>query len=128
MAILLLPTVLLAVYRVVPPPLTPLMVLRLVQGEGLAKDWTALDAMAPVMAQAVIAAEDNRFCEHAGIDWAAMRQELTRAFAGEHARGASTISMQTTKNVLLWPGRDVLRKLLEALLEMAADVKPKQPQ
>jgi monofunctional biosynthetic peptidoglycan transglycosylase len=92
------------------------MIVRLAQGEGLAKDWTALDAMAPVMAQAVIAAEDNRFCEHAGIDWGAMRQELGRALVGEHARGASTISMQTTKNVLLWPGRDFLRKLLEALL------------
>lgn len=116
LVILLLPTALLVVYRVVPPPITPLMVIRLVQGEGLTKDWTALEAIAPVMAQAVIAAEDNRFCEHAGIDWGAMRQELRRAFAGEQARGASTISMQTTKNVLLWPGRDILRKLLEALL------------
>ena len=34
--------------------------------------------------------------------------------AGESTRGASTISMQVAKNVLLWPGRDPLRKLLEA--------------
>jgi monofunctional biosynthetic peptidoglycan transglycosylase len=116
LALLLLPSLLLLVYRVVPPPITPLMLWRLAQGQGLIKDWTPLSEIAPVMAQAAIAAEDNRFCEHRGIDWSAMQQELRRAAAGEQARGASTISMQTTKNVLLWPGRDVVRKLLEAYL------------
>lgn len=116
LALLLLPSLLILVYRVVPPPITPLMLWRLAQGEGLTKDWAPLSEIAPVMAQAAIAAEDNRFCEHGGIDWSAMRQELRRAAAGEQARGASTISMQTTKNVLLWPGRDVVRKLLEAYL------------
>lgn len=113
---MLLPTALLLVYRFVPPPVTPLMLLRLAQGEGLERDWTALAAIAPVMAQAVIAAEDNRFCEHAGFDWPVLREELQRVFAGEQARGASTVSMQTAKNVLLWPGRDPVRKVLEALL------------
>lgn len=116
LVLLLLPTVLLAVYRLVPPPVTPLMMLRLIEGEGLEKDWMALDAIAPALPRAVIAAEDNRFCEHAGIDWGALGPELRRAVSGERARGASTISMQTVKNVLLWPGRDVVRKLLEALL------------
>lgn len=116
LALLLFPSLLLLVYRVVPPPITPLMVWRLAQGHGLSKDWTPLSEIAPVMARAAIAAEDNRFCEHGGIDWNAMQQELRRAAAGEQARGASTISMQTTKNVLLWPGRDVVRKLLEAYL------------
>jgi monofunctional biosynthetic peptidoglycan transglycosylase len=116
LVLLLLPTALILVYRFVPPPVTPLMVWRLVQGEGLAKDWTPLRAISPDLARAVIAAEDNRFCEHNGIDWPALRAEFRRAWAGEHARGASTISMQTTKNVLLWPGRDPVRKLLEAAL------------
>jgi monofunctional glycosyltransferase len=38
------------------------------------------------------------------------------ALQGERARGASTITQQTAKNVLLWGGRDPLRKLLEAWL------------
>ena len=116
LVLLLLPTALLALYRFVPPPVTPLMLWRLAEGEGLDKAWRPLEAMAPALPRAVIAAEDNRFCEHSGIDWAALGPELRRAFAGERARGASTISMQTVKNVLLWPGRDVVRKLLEALL------------
>jgi monofunctional biosynthetic peptidoglycan transglycosylase len=116
LAVLLLPTALILVFRFVPPPVTPLMLWRLAQGEGLEKDWVPLAAISPHLPDAVIAAEDNRFCEHGGIDWPALRHELSRAFAGEHARGASTISMQTTKNVLLWPGRDLVRKLLEAAL------------
>jgi monofunctional glycosyltransferase len=116
LALLLLPTVLLLLYRLVPPPATPLMLVRLAQGEGLAKDWRPLEAMAPHLPRAVIAAEDNLFCTHAGFDWPALRQQVDRALAGERARGASTISMQTVKNVLLWPGRDPVRKLLEAAL------------
>lgn len=92
------------------------MLLRLVQGEGLDKDWVPLEAIAPSLREAVVAAEDNRFCEHFGIEWAALSHELRRAAAGERARGASTISMQTVKNVLLWPGRDIVRKVLEAML------------
>ena len=116
LAVLLLPTALLLLYRLVPPPATPLMLVRLVQGEGLAKDWRPLAAISPHLPRAVIAAEDNLFCTHAGFDWPALRQQVDRALAGEHARGASTISMQTVKNLLLWPGRDPVRKLLEAAL------------
>ncbi|MEK0082634.1 monofunctional biosynthetic peptidoglycan transglycosylase [Benzoatithermus flavus] len=116
LVLLLLPTFLILLFRFVPPPVTPLMLWRLVEGEGLDKDWTAFAAISPHLARAVIAAEDNRFCEHHGIDWPALRHEIGRAWAGEHARGASTISMQTTKNVLLWPGRDPVRKVLEAAL------------
>ena len=66
--------------------------------------------------RAVIASEDNRFCEHAGFDWVELRHQVDRAWAGESTRGASTITMQVAKNVLLWPGRDPVRKLFEAIL------------
>lgn len=112
----LLPTLLILVYRVVPPPITPLMLLRLAEGEGLAKAWRPLDAISPQLARAAIAAEDNHFCRHAGFHWEALRGEIDRALAGERARGASTITMQTAKNLLLWPGRDPVRKVLEALI------------
>lgn len=113
LVIAIAPHVLLLVYRVVPPPITPLMVLRLVQGEGLTKDWVSLEEMQPYLAYSVIAAEDNRFCQHNGVDWAELNEQIERYQAGEEVRGASTITMQTVKNLILWPGRDTLRKGIE---------------
>lgn len=114
--ILLAPPGLLVVYRFLPVPLTPLMVIRLAEGEGLQKRWASLDEVAPVLPQAAIAAEDNRFCEHFGFDWEELGGQIDALLAGERARGASTITMQTAKNLFLWPGRDFVRKALEAWL------------
>jgi monofunctional biosynthetic peptidoglycan transglycosylase len=116
LVVALLPTALILVYRFVPPPVTLLMLVRLVEGEGLDKSWRPLERISPHLAQAVIASEDNRFCQHWGFDWKELGGQIDRAMAGKSTRGASTISMQVAKNVLLWPGRDVLRKLLEVPL------------
>ena len=105
-----------AAYRVVPPPMTPLMVIRLAEGEGLQRDWTSLSQIPRHAVQAVIAAEDNLFCSHGGFDWDAMLEAVAEHLRGERLRGASTISMQTAKNVFLWPGRSLFRKGLEAYL------------
>jgi monofunctional biosynthetic peptidoglycan transglycosylase len=113
---LLAPLALLLIYRFLPVPITPLMVIRLVEGEGLHKDWVSLDEIAPALPQAAIAGEDNRFCEHSGFDWQELEGQIDAVFAGERARGASTITMQTAKNLFLWPGRDFMRKALEAWL------------
>jgi monofunctional biosynthetic peptidoglycan transglycosylase len=103
------------IYRVVPPPITILMVERLVQGQGLSKHWRGLADIAPALPQAVIAAEDARFCAHHGFDFEAMREAaIHNARRPGKVRGGSTISQQTAKNVFLWPGRDYLRKGLEA--------------
>ena len=114
--VLLVPPALLLVYRFLPVPITPLMVIRLVEGEGLRKEWVSLDELAPVLPQAVVAAEDNRFCQHFGFDWQELEGQIDALLAGERARGASTITMQTAKNLFLWPGRDLVRKALEAWL------------
>ena len=114
--VLLVPPALLLVYRFLPVPLTPLMVIRLLEGEGLRKRWVSLDEVAPVLPQAVVAAEDNRFCEHAGFDWEELGGQIDALLAGASARGASTITMQTAKNLFLWPSRDFVRKALEAWL------------
>lgn len=114
--LLLLPTALIVVYRLLPPPITVLMLVRLTQGEGLSKDWQPLGAISPQLPQAVIASEDNRFCVHGGFDWVELRGQFDRAIEGKGTRGASTISMQVAKNVLLWPGRDPVRKAFEAVL------------
>ena len=116
LVVALLPKALILVYRFVPPPVTLLMLVRLVEGEGLDKSWRPLERISPHLAQAVIASEDNRFCQHWGFDWKELGGQIDRAMAGKSTRGASTISMQVAKNVLLWPGRDVLRKLLEVPL------------
>lgn len=115
-ALALLPTALILVYRFVPPPVTLLMLVRLVEGEGLDRSWRPLEQISPRLAEAVIASEDNRFCQHFGFDWKELGGQIDRAIEGRATRGASTISMQVVKNVLLWPGRDPLRKLIEVPL------------
>lgn len=113
---LVLPLALILLYRVVPPPATPLMLIRLVQGQGLAHDWVPLEAISPHLRQAVVASEDNLFCEHRGFDWRSL-ESAARAFAaGERAGGGSTISMQTAKNLFLWPSRSIVRKAVEVPL------------
>ncbi|HEX2889069.1 monofunctional biosynthetic peptidoglycan transglycosylase, partial [Vineibacter terrae] len=114
-ALLLLPVVLTGLYRFVPPPATPLMVIRTFEGDGASRTWVALDALPDAMPLAVMAAEDNRFCRHHGFDWGAIAEAIEDAQAGERLRGASTISMQLTRNLFLWPGGGWPRKALEAL-------------
>jgi monofunctional biosynthetic peptidoglycan transglycosylase len=116
LVVLLVPPAIILLYRFVPVPITPLMVIRLIEGEGLRKQWVALDEIAPALREAVVAAEDNRFCEHFGFDWQELEGEIDAFLAGERARGASTITMQTAKNLFLWPDRSVVRKALEAWL------------
>lgn len=102
-------------YRVVPPPLTPLMLIRRVEGYGIDRRWQPLSRISPHLVRAAMAGEDARFCLHHGFDWQAIREDWRRYEAGRgRLRGASTISMQTAKNVFLWPGRDWVRKGFEA--------------
>ncbi len=76
------------------------------------QDWVAIEDVAPVMARAVVAAEDANFCQHWGFDVNAIRS----AIAEGSGRGASTISQQVVKNVYLWHGRNWTRKALEAAM------------
>ena len=79
---------------------------------GIEKDWVGWDEIAPVMGRSAVAAEDANFCNHWGFDMAAIRQAIEEG----SNRGASTISQQVTKNVLLWHGRSWIRKAMEAVL------------
>ena len=118
LAILLTPVALLLIYRQLDPPITPLMLIRLIEGEGLTKTWVPLADISPHVPRAVIALEDNNFCEHHGFDWGEIFEALSEYYKGERLRGASTISMQTTKNLFLWPQRNLLRKVAEAPLTL----------
>ena len=117
-----LPLALILLYRVAPPPATPLMLIRLVQGYGWERDWVPWEAISPHLRQAVVAAEDNLFCEHSGFDWQSLEQAAKAYAAGERAGGGSTISMQTAKNLFLWPSRSIVRKGLEVPLTAAIEV------
>ena len=114
-ALFCVPALVLLVYAVVPPPATPLMFIRLVEGYGLHKDWVPLTEISPSLQRAVIASEDAKFCMHTGFDWEAVGKAIDRYQSGSgHILGASTISMQTSKNLFFWPGRTFLRKGGEA--------------
>jgi len=118
LVLLLTPAALILIYRVVPPPGTPLMVMRAIGGAGWDYAWQPMDRIAPALARAVLAAEDQSFCTHKGFDTEALRKawEGYKEDEGGTLRGGSTISQQTAKNLLLWPGRTWARKGLEAWL------------
>lgn len=103
------------VYKVVPPPITILMVERLLQGHGMDYRWRSIDNISPALRQAVVASEDQRFCEHHGFDVQAMQKAMAHNQRRPgRIRGGSTISQQTAKNVFLWPDRTFVRKGIEA--------------
>jgi monofunctional glycosyltransferase len=110
------PPLVVVLYRFVPPPVTFLMVERLLlQGQGLDHRWAPISRMPPSIVRAVIASEDSRFCAHHGFDFHAINKALehNQARPGK-IRGGSTISQQTAKNVFLWPDRSWARKGAEA--------------
>ncbi len=96
-------------------------------GPVLQQEWVPLSDISPWMPLAVIASEDQRFPDHWGVDFAAIRKALMEYRAGDGLRGASTITQQTAKNLFLWNGRNFVRKVLEAGLALSIDALwPKQ--
>lgn len=77
-------------------------------------EWVDLEQMSESLPLAAVAAEDQRFPSHGGLDWVELERAWDTWRAGGRLRGASTITQQTAKNLFLWPGRDPVRKGLEA--------------
>ena len=84
--------------------------------------WVAYHKISPYMALAAIAAEDQKFPFHNGFDFYAIRQALKDMTRGKSLRGASTISQQVSKNLYLWPGRSLFRKVLEAWFTLLIEI------
>lgn len=107
-------------YRYVPPPATPMMVIRTGQqifsGESpkMKNKWVPLAKISSPMQIAIMCAEDQKFNDHSGFDFEAIEKAIKYNETHKKIRGASTISQQTAKNLFLWPGRDWIRKGLEA--------------
>lgn len=116
-----LPAALLALYGLV-PPVSTLMLGQWITFQSVEREWVPLSEIAPSLPRAVIAAEDSRFCLHTGVDWDALWHVIDRAGEDGPSRGASTIPMQTVKNLVLWPGRSYMRKGLELPLSIYADI------
>jgi monofunctional biosynthetic peptidoglycan transglycosylase len=95
------------------------MVDRYIKGEStqfkkIDQQWVKLDSISPNIIQAVVAAEDNLFLFHRGFDIESIKKAREDRNKGKRIRGASTISMQVSKNVFLWHGRTWTRKVFEA--------------
>jgi monofunctional biosynthetic peptidoglycan transglycosylase len=103
------------------PPVSTLMLARWVTFRPVERVWTSLDRIAPALPLAVIASEDGRFCRHWGVDWGALREVIDAAGEDGPSRGASTIPMQSAKNLFLWPSRSAVRKGLEIPAALVID-------
>lgn len=90
--------------------------------DALLHEWVPWEdiGIAPVLA--VVAAEDQNFADHHGLDIDSILGSIEDRKKRGQLRGASTISQQTTKNLFLWPGRNFLRKGLEAYLTLVVEV------
>ena len=108
-------------YRFVNPPMSSLMLQQRLFGEDVTQDWVAMEAISPQIVRAVVLSEDGRFCQHHGVDFVAMQWAIEHAGGGP-PRGASTISMQVTKNLFLWPSKSYVRKAIEIPLTYAIEL------
>ena len=119
-----IPIVLVPIYAL--PQVHPVSTLMLAEHfafQPFEREWVPLDDIAPVMMHSVVMSEDGQFCAHDGVDWAELNAVIGQAVEeGAAGRGASTIPMQTVKNLFLWNGRSFIRKGLEVPLAVYADL------
>ena len=79
----------------------------------------SIEQVPSTMKQAILAAEDDRFYEHIGIDYVGIaRAALTNLTSGGRKQGASTITQQVARNFFLSSEKTYTRKLYEALLSL----------
>ncbi len=111
--VLAAPYVIAPFYRAIDPVSTP-MLWRRATGQRVERVFVPLNRIAPVLPLTVILAEDASFCRNHGIDLGAIREALQQSDDDlAESRGASTITQQTVKNLFLWPGHSIVRKVLE---------------
>ncbi|MBI5815060.1 MAG: monofunctional biosynthetic peptidoglycan transglycosylase [Nitrospinae bacterium] len=79
--------------------------------------WVPASRISPYLRTAVIIAEDDKFWNHAGFDFEAMKKAAEKDIkAKKFKAGGSTISQQLVKNLYLSPSKNPTRKLKEAIL------------
>lgn len=116
------------IFRWVPVPITPLMLIRCVEQKSdgktmkLEHDWVSLEKISPKLQLAVVCSEDQNYLKHFGFDWGAIEKAMKANESGKKIRGGSTITQQTAKNVFLWPGRSYVRKAFEAWFTLLIEI------
>jgi len=86
-------------------------------GAKLSHHWVPYNRISSSLKRAVVAAEDDKFLDHSGFDWEAIRKAYERNVReGEIIAGASTIPQQLAKNLFLSSSRTWWRKVQEAAI------------
>ena len=95
------------------PPITTVILSESISlDQKVNQEWRTIDKIGKNVILTVLASEDSNFCNHNGFDF----NEIFRAKEKGFSRGASTISQQVSKNLLLWRERSWFRKGLEAFI------------
>ena len=110
------------VLRWIAPPFTAVMLEQPVPLAKVDYRWVDGHAIASSAARAAMAAEDQRFLDHHGIDFVSLDRALEDYRDGDELRGASTITQQVAKNLFLWQGRSFVRKVLEAYFALLIEL------
>jgi len=105
-------------FRFIPIPTSPYMILETFRDEPVSYSWVNLEDMSANLPLSVVAAEDVNFCNHWGFDVVAIRAAIENG----SKRGASTISQQVVKNLFLWHKRSWIRKFFEAILTPMVEI------
>jgi monofunctional biosynthetic peptidoglycan transglycosylase len=106
---------LIVAYRGIDPPMSTLMLELRLRGEEVDYRPVPLTSISSYLQRAVVTSEDARFCSHRGVDWGALAEAI------QDSRGGSTITMQTAKNLFLWPSRSYIRKAIEIPIALTID-------
>ena len=95
------------------PPITTVILSESISlDQKVTQEWRTIEKIGKNVILTVLASEDSNFCTHYGFDF----NEIFRAKEKGFSRGASTISQQVSKNLILWRERSWFRKGLEALI------------
>ena len=121
LALLLTPYVLTPLYTF-GEPVSTVMLWRKLTGQRVERIYEPLPRISPLLVRAVLIAEDGRFCDHYGVDFAQIREVISEADDLGEMRGGSTITQQLAKNLFLWQGRSYVRKALEFPLALWIDL------
>ncbi|MDP1956665.1 MAG: monofunctional biosynthetic peptidoglycan transglycosylase [Rhodocyclaceae bacterium] len=110
-------------WRYVDPGQTSFMVMRLDAlreknaGARLQQRWVPYEKISLHLKRAVVAAEDDKFIDHEGFDWAGIQKAIEKnQKKGKVVAGGSTISQQLAKNLFLSSDKTPWRKAQEAII------------
>ena len=103
------------------PPTSAFMLQDQSGRDPLLQWWVEWERLGPAPPLAIVASEDQKFADHYGLDFDSILASIEARQGGGRLRGASTISQQVAKNLFLWPGRNVVRKGLEAYLTVVVE-------